>query len=221
MAPTTTIHDLPTELIWEIAENLDALSRMHLRQSCVDMNKRIYPPTHKELIEIENTPYGYERGLFACANCIRLLPKEMFADNMTVQKRAKRGTGSITRFCLECGIHPVQSRPRYNAGDHIIVKGKMFVICPKCDGFKEGKKQKGKGQSECLDCWDLRSEFDQETATNERKILDNLAFPPLCVSYLLNSLCIFIPMYINRWIEEIKQLQVAMKCEEEYGSNQI
>ncbi|KAJ5502665.1 hypothetical protein N7463_005539 [Penicillium fimorum] len=154
MTPTKTIHNLPTELIWMVAENLDPVSRMHLRESCTDMNNRIFPPTHKELVEFESTPYGYESGLFACANYIQLLPKEMFADNMTVHKRAKRRSGSIIRFCLECGTHPVQSRPRYTAGDHIIVQGKMFMICTRCGNFKEGKEKKGKGQSECLECWE-------------------------------------------------------------------
>jgi hypothetical protein len=99
--PTATIHNLPTELIWMIAENLVVVSCMRLRESCADMNNRIYSATHKELIGFESTPCGYESGLFACANRNRLLPKPIFADNMAVGKRAKRRAGSITRICLE------------------------------------------------------------------------------------------------------------------------
>jgi hypothetical protein len=96
MAPATTTHGLPTELIWMIADNLDVVSWIHLHESCADMKDRNCPPTNKEIVEFESTPCGYESGLFACANCIRLLLKDMFADNMTVHKRAKRRSGSIT-----------------------------------------------------------------------------------------------------------------------------
>ncbi|KAJ5171111.1 uncharacterized protein N7500_003894 [Penicillium coprophilum] len=145
MAPTTTIHDLPTELIWMIVGNLDIVSRMHLRGSCADINNRICPPTRKELIEFESTPYGFESGLFACANCIRLLPKEMFAENLTVHQRAKRRSSSTTRFCLECGTYPDHCPPLYSVEDHITIKSKLSVVCHICCEFKEGKAGERKG----------------------------------------------------------------------------
>jgi hypothetical protein len=110
MLQTTTICDLPTEILLMIAHHLDAFSLIWLQRSCQLFREIIPSPSHLELIEAEITPFGNRNDLYACQDCLRLRPRAKFADNMVKGKKKQVGTQS--NGTVVCGLW-YQPAPRH------------------------------------------------------------------------------------------------------------
>lgn len=152
MSQSSTICDLPTEILLIIAHHLDAFSLIWLQRSCQLFRGIIPSPTHLEIIEAETTQFGTENDLYACQDCLRLRPRAKFADNMVKRKKAKWGYNATERWCVDCGINPRPGTNRYTAGNIITVLGEPYVICLECREFRKGASENGKPLFVCQFC---------------------------------------------------------------------
>ncbi|KAJ6118813.1 hypothetical protein N7471_013433 [Penicillium samsonianum] len=142
MSRTTTIRDLPTEIILLI----------WLRRSCWAIRKSIPSPTHAKLIEAETDDFGRQNNLYACRDCLRLRPRAKFGDKMIKKEKSKWGRDARDRWCVDCGIDPRPGTNRYTAGNHIEIFGEHNVICLRCRKFQAGALENGIPLSVCQVC---------------------------------------------------------------------
>ena len=114
------------------------------RATCRHFHSLIEPYTHAELLQIERSPLGMEAELYTCGDCIQLLPKSKFADNMLKGKRGKGGSFPEKRFCIRRGI------PKYTRGSVIGIMGEPHVVCIECGVIASCSKE---GGDCCQACW--------------------------------------------------------------------
>lgn len=126
------ILSLPPEIHLTITEKLAFPENLKLKVTNCYFYNLIPHPTHKELLEAESSQYACDRNLFACMDCVRLLPASKFADNMRKAKKRKGGAKSHGRFCIECGLNPKAGTTRYTRGSLIVNLGNVQVICVSC-----------------------------------------------------------------------------------------
>ncbi|KAK4103190.1 hypothetical protein N658DRAFT_392608, partial [Parathielavia hyrcaniae] len=123
---------LPGELHNKILQQLGPMHRLLLRATCRYFRTIIPPLNLYELLAAEASRIGMERKLYACSFCHRLRPATCFDDSMKEWARGKGARDSIKRFCLDCGVRSPPGRVGYGRGDHIRIKGALFVICFYC-----------------------------------------------------------------------------------------
>lgn len=152
MSRTTTIRDLPTEILYMITYHLDAFSLIWLQRSCRAFRTSIPRPTHAKLIEAETAEFGLHNNLYACRDCLRLRPRAKFGDKMIKREKAKWGFDVRDRWCVDCGINPRPGTNRYTTGNHIGIQGKHYVIYLRCRTFRAGALENGKPLSVCQIC---------------------------------------------------------------------
>lgn len=152
MSQTSTIYDLPTEILLIIAHHLDAFSLIWLQRSCQLFRGIIPSPTHLELIEAETTQFGIENDLYACQDCLRLRPRAKFADKMVKREKAKGGSNAMARWCVDCGLNSRPGTNRYTANNIITILGEPYVKCLECREFREAASENGKPLFVCQVC---------------------------------------------------------------------
>jgi hypothetical protein len=152
MSQTSSIYELPTEILLIIANYLDVFNRFRLRRSCRFLRGTIPSPTHLELIEAETSHFGTQTDLYACQDCVRLRPRAKFADNMVKRKKTKWGCKATERWCVDCGIYPRQGTNRYAPSNIITILGKRHIFCKGCTNLGVGASENGKLLSVCQVC---------------------------------------------------------------------
>ena len=84
--------------------------------------------------------------LFPCSECLRLLPRDHFADNA-------RKKHLFVWFCIKCGL-----KSRYQPGARIDCMGTPGVYCLDCKLFKQGQAEVAeKSQPWCAKCLESRA----------------------------------------------------------------
>jgi hypothetical protein len=131
---------LPTELKLLIIQNLDLVDQICLKMTCQPFNALIPRLAMPQLLEVELSPYATQSGKerYACKDCLRLLPKTAFGDQMVKGKKGKNGTYRENRFCVQCGINPRPGTTRYSRGACIERQGEHFVVCLRCAKYGRG-----------------------------------------------------------------------------------
>src|SRR5436190_2212968 len=142
---------LPTELQLWIIDVCDIPSKLALRMTNHHFRALIRRPTHADLLAAEKTPWGEDRDLFSCMDCLRLRRRCNFADAMTKGPKGKQGKEPQKRFCLYCGLNPKPRTTRYSLGSEVKVGGERFVFCKACKRYDRGGGQAGSGL--CILCW--------------------------------------------------------------------
>lgn len=153
MKSAATLLGLPLELQDMIIEELEFPDNVFLRSTCRCFRTIIKPLTHQQLLQIEETKFAEEHGLYACRDCLRMRPATKFADTMSMRKRKRFGKETFRRFCLECGLFSGSGNARYSRGDQIMIRGVCHAICIRCGEFGEAGLDEGTKTSECLRCW--------------------------------------------------------------------
>lgn len=146
--------DIPTELKLHIIQNRDALDQVHLKMTCRTFNELIPRPAMKQLLKLEISTFAMREGkdLHACTDCLRLLPRTDFADQMVKGKRGKFGTHREKRFCIQCGINPRPGITRYSRGACIDQQGERFVICWHRGKYERGDVEEENNIASCKGC---------------------------------------------------------------------
>ena len=169
MSQPLTISDLPTELVLDIADFLDPISRISLRISCKHFMEIFRPPTHLDLLEAETTKYAELHNLFTCKFCLRLRPRAHFGDRMIKSKRNRGREHAAGRWCIDCGISPRPGELRYCLGNAICIFGDLFVICWTCGNLKKGaRKSDGNPLPVCEDCQLAKKEAEERIRNENR-----------------------------------------------------
>jgi hypothetical protein len=137
---TVSILKIPTELKLLIIQNLDLVDQICLKMTCQTFNTLIPRLAMPQLLEVERSAYGTQEGKerYACKDCLRILPKTAFGDQMVKDKKGKNGTYRENRFCVQCGINPRPGTTRYSRGDCIERQGEHFVVCLRCAKYGRG-----------------------------------------------------------------------------------
>lgn len=145
--PRTSLLGLPIELQEIILEHLDPSESIPLKLTCHHFNNFIPPAEkHDKLLAAERSPFARRKNLYACRECLHLLPASKFADQMLRYRRAKNERDARKRFCLECGLSVVakvgedgrkRSGRLYTRGSRILIQGEWFIICVNCENFNK------------------------------------------------------------------------------------
>lgn len=88
MPNPATLLGLPTELQQSIVQFLGGLSHVQLQMSC-QYYFEVIP--HRQVLELDVSEFAIERDLYACWDCLPLLPRKQFADQIVKKKRDKFG----------------------------------------------------------------------------------------------------------------------------------
>ncbi|KAL2783322.1 hypothetical protein BJX66DRAFT_318743 [Aspergillus keveii] len=169
MAGPITLLDLPNEIHQLIAQCLDFPSLIQLKRVCRHFHALIPQLSVSQMLEVEVSDFGWEKGLYTCRDCLRLRPRARFADNMIRRKKAKFGVDAGKRFCVDCGINPRQGTTRYTRGSHVVIQGEPYVICRSCGIFREAAIEKGRSMSECQRCWSYLRAMEQRAEENRAR----------------------------------------------------
>ncbi|PYI36392.1 hypothetical protein BP00DRAFT_300247, partial [Aspergillus indologenus CBS 114.80] len=102
----TSLITLPTEIHQLITQCLDFMSLIRLKMTCRHFSALIPPLSVEQMMKVEDSAVGRQRDLYTCRDCMRLLPRIRFADNMVKKKRARSAVEAGKRFCVDCGINP-------------------------------------------------------------------------------------------------------------------
>ncbi|KAA8641666.1 F-box domain protein [Aspergillus tanneri] len=122
----------------------------------------LFPPLSlDQMLEVEASPFGEQKDLYTCRDCLRLRPRSKFADNRVKKKRARFAVDAGRRFCVDCGVNARQGTTRYTRGSHIIIQGEQYVICRSCGAFREAAVEGGRNMSECRHCRLFSREIEQ------------------------------------------------------------
>lgn len=137
---TVSLLRIPTELKLLIIQNLELVDQICLKMTCQTFNNLIPRLDMPQLLEVELSAYGTQEGKerYACKDCLRLLPKTAFGDQMVKGKKGKNGTYRENRFCVQCGINPRPGTTRYSRGACIERQGEHFVVCLRCAQYERG-----------------------------------------------------------------------------------
>ncbi|CAG8368150.1 unnamed protein product [Penicillium salamii] len=79
----------------------------------------------KYLLITNHSRYNH---FFSCNICLKLRPRNAFADKQLQAKRRKDGTQKDRRFCLDCGC----CNKMYQPGHFLKVNGRDEVLCAMC-----------------------------------------------------------------------------------------
>lgn len=130
---------LPTEMHLAIIEHLSLLDLHTLRLTNHYFYALIPPPTHADLLVIEQSRLIRQKRFFACVGCTKLRPKAAFSPEMYKKKKNRPGQpGARERFCIECGRRPLPGPHRYKLGLQWKEDGVCFVRCVECENIARG-----------------------------------------------------------------------------------
>lgn len=166
-----TILDLPTEILQLIVQYLDSLSLLRLKITCRDFHAITPPLSVAQMLQVEKSAFGRQKGLYTCGDCMRLRPKKAFADAM-IKKKARWSRYAGKRFCVDCGTNPRPGFTRYSRGSHIVIEGQQHVVCFLCGAFREAAVEGGRNMSQCQLCYSSPVAIEQraEEQRAQRKI---------------------------------------------------
>ncbi|KAL4966474.1 uncharacterized protein BDV14DRAFT_198929 [Aspergillus stella-maris] len=99
MAAAKTLLDLPLDIHLIVQDFPDLASIYVLRETCTYFRRAFEPLQLEQLLEIEKTHFGIWKHLFACRECLRLLPEHSFDDKMFKKTKSKEGKWAERRFC--------------------------------------------------------------------------------------------------------------------------
>lgn len=168
MTQPPTLFTLPVELQKNVIDllpypTLQILYATHPHfQTLIDFQRiqasKSYESIVKELvIAARSDAFLATKSLFACRDCLRLLPENHFADK-------QRKNGYHSWFCVKCGL-----KTRYQPGARVNCMGTPGVYCRNCYKFKQGQAElAGKSQPFCADCLGRRERKRLEEAERER-----------------------------------------------------
>ena len=158
MAKLTSIDNLPGELHNRVLSHLNVIDRIALKLTSAHFNSLIPKLSAEELLEAEESRFAQDHELYGCYDCLRLRSSDKFADQQLKRKRRKFGADASKRFCVDCGFEVREGRVppvRYVRGNHVTIRGKVHIVCTRCNKF--GLMAKGEGQREygdlCTKCW--------------------------------------------------------------------
>ncbi|PLN83960.1 hypothetical protein BDW42DRAFT_57773 [Aspergillus taichungensis] len=165
-----TILYLPTEIHLLIARHLDSLSLLRLKITCRLFRTRTPSLDVPQMLQVEESVFGCQKGLYTCVDCMRLRPRAAFADNMIKKKKAKWASHAGRRFCVDCGTNP--RTIRYSRGSHVVIEGRQHVVCLSCGAFREAAVEGGRNMSQCHRCRSLsraiKQRAEEQRAREER-----------------------------------------------------
>lgn len=72
---------------------------------------------------------------FACFLCLKVLPRNRFADRQTKSPRGRDGAQQRLRYCIDCGV----SQGRYCPGSMIVQRDNKRILCRQCKQLKGGR----------------------------------------------------------------------------------
>lgn len=150
-----------------IAKRLSFPENINLKVTNRYFYNLVKQPSHQDLLEAELSQYALRRQLFACMDCVRLLPAAKFADTMRTKKKRKGGQKSHRRFCVQCGMNPKPMTGRYSPGSRIVIHGNVQVMCIRCRKLKKGVAD---GMvNHCEDCWNRVEDRQTDQWTREER----------------------------------------------------
>lgn len=76
----------------------------------------------------EKSPRTIPANYLVCYTCVKILPKDRFADSASLRERRSLGVARGDRFCVACGI----KHALYSPGSSLSVNGKRFTVCKEC-----------------------------------------------------------------------------------------
>lgn len=153
MSSPPCLLSLPLELQNQIIQELAFPDVVFLKMTCSHFYAVVKPLTHGQFLQAGITKFAIRKDIYACCDRLRLRPASSFADKMLKKKKSRFGQEVDKRFCVECGTHPRLGTTRYTRGSQIVVQDMLFVICIRCEAFKEGAKDGYNNTSECQRCW--------------------------------------------------------------------
>lgn len=168
MRQPPTLFTLPVELQKDVIDllpypTLQILQATHPHfQTLIDFQRVQASKSSESIVEelviaARSDAFLATKSLFACRDCLRLLPENHFADK-------QRKKGYHTWFCIKCGL-----KTRYQPGHRVNCMGTPGVYCGNCYKFKQGQAElAGKSQPFCADCL-RRQEMKRSEEAERRK----------------------------------------------------
>lgn len=123
-----TLLSLPTELLFDIVDNLELPVKTNLGSTNRRFKEVIKTPSLDDFLAAEASNWARERNLYTCKGCVRFRRLQEFADNMRKGKRCRNGPEAHVRLCLHCGV----AGGLYSAGCQIVICSKPHVLCRIC-----------------------------------------------------------------------------------------